>query len=82
MLYDLRDFGLMLIEHEDAFTPQDGRPRHLENVPLDFSGGWQAALETLTDDVLAAELDDVLGSRRVRALAERRDEILASAGSR
>ena len=82
MLYDLQDFGLMLIEHDRAFAPEDGRPRHLANVPLEFSDGWRAALESLTDDVLAAELDDVLGSRRIRALAKRRDEILASAGSR
>jgi hypothetical protein len=82
MLYDLRDWDLMLVDHEDAFTPKDGRPRHLENVPLEFGDGWRVALESLTDDVLAAELDDVLGSKRVRALAKRRDEILAGAGGR
>lgn len=82
MLYDLRDWGLMLIDHEDAFTTKTGRPRHLANVPLQFSDGWEGALESLTDDVLAAELDSVLGSKRVRALARRRDEILAGAGNR
>ncbi len=82
MLYDLRDWGLMLIEHENAFAAKDGRPRHLENVPLEFSDGWRDALEALTDEVLAAELEDVLGNKRIRALAKRRDEILAGAGSR
>jgi hypothetical protein len=82
MLYDLRDWGLMLIDHENAFTTNKGRPRHLANVPLQFSEGWQSALASLTDEVLDAELDDVLGSKRVRALARRRDEILAGAGSR
>jgi hypothetical protein len=82
MLYDLRDWGLMLIDHENAFATNKGRPRHLANVPLQFSEGWQSALASLTDEVLDAELDDVLGSKRVRALARRRDEILAGAGSR
>jgi hypothetical protein len=84
MLYDLRDWGLMLIEHERAFTTSKGRPRHLVNVPLEFSAGWAAALEALDDDVMAANLSDVVPGKRLRALAARRDEILAetAAGGR
>jgi len=77
MLYDLRDWGLMLIEHERAFSTSKGRPRHLANVPLAFSDGWKAALEALDDDVLAENLSDVVPTKRLRSLADRRDEILA-----
>ena len=77
MLYDLRDWGLMLIEHEIAFTTSRGRPRHLANAPLVFSDGWKVALKNLTDEVLEENLADVLPGKRIRALAVRRDEILA-----
>jgi hypothetical protein len=77
MLYDLRDWGLMLIEHDGAFSTRKGRPRHLANAPLVFSDGWENALRALTDEALDANLADVLPSKRVRALAARRDEILA-----
>ena len=77
MLYDLRDWGLMLIEHGRAFSTSKGRPRHLVNVPLEFTDGWEAALEALDDDVIAANLSDVLSKRRLQSLSARRDEILA-----
>ena len=77
MLYDVRDWGLMLIEHDYAFATTRGRPRHLDNAPLVFSDGWDAALRELTDDVLTEHLADVLPAKRIRALAARRDEILA-----
>ena len=77
MLYDTRDWGLMLIEHDMAFGTEKGRPRHLANVPLEFDNGWRAALDFLSDAVLDEKLSDVLSSRQLRALAGRRDEILA-----
>ncbi len=77
MLYDMGDWALMLVEHDDAFATRPGRPRHLEGVPLEFSAGWRQALESLSDEVLAENLSDVLPARRLRSLAERRDEILA-----
>jgi hypothetical protein len=77
MLYDTRDWGLMLIEHDGAFGTEKGRPRHLANVPLEFGNGWRAALDSLSDAVLDEKLSDVLSSRQLRALAGRRDEILA-----
>jgi hypothetical protein len=77
MLYDLRDWGLILIEHERAFSTSKGRPRHLVNVPLEFSDGWEEALEALDDDAIDANLADVVPSKRLSSLAARRDEILA-----
>ena len=79
MLYDLTNWGLMLSEHDRAFGKKRGRPKHLAEVSLDVSAGWQSALEGLTDEVLAANLSDVLEKRRLQALAARRDELLAVA---
>lgn len=82
ILYDVRNWQLMLIEHENAFGTSHGRPRHLVNAPLEFSDGWGEALESLSDAVLAEKLGDVLPERRLRALAQRRDEILAQVAAR
>ncbi len=79
MLYDVRDWGLMLSEHDRAFSTRKGRPKHLKTVPLNISPGWQSALTGLTDDVLEANLSDVLDSRRLRALSARRDQLLVEA---
>jgi len=77
MLYDTREWDLMLIEHERAFSASKGRPRHLQNAPVEVTDGWRKALAELSDDVLQAELGDVLDKKRLRALAARRDELLA-----
>ena len=79
MLYDLTNWGLMLSENDRAFGNSKGRPKHLAAVSLDISAGWQSALAGLTDEVLAANLGDVLERRRLKALAARRDELLAEA---
>ena len=80
MLYDTRNWSLMLIEHTSAFSTRKGRPRHLEGAPIEFNDGWREALSALGDDVLTEQLGDVLNERRIRALAERRDELLAGGG--
>ena len=76
MLYDTREWDLMLIEHDRAFSTKKGRPRHLENAPVRVTDGWRTALAMLSDDVLETELGDVLDTKRLRSLAARRDELL------
>ena len=80
MLYDLSSWRLMLMKHDRAFVARKGRPQHLQDVSLDVNEGWRAGLERLTDDVLRSNLDDVLDSRQIKALAKRRDQLLAEAG--
>ncbi len=79
MLYNLANWGLILIEHDKAFDAKSGRPPHLVNAPVVVSEGWRAALESLTDDVLERTFADVLDKRRLQSLAARRDELLAEA---
>ena len=76
MMYEPSDWSLILVEHERAFKASKGRPAHLRNVDLKVTDGWHAALSALTDDVLAAQLGDVLDRRRLRSLGKRRDELL------
>ena len=77
MLYDPSQWSLMLIEHERAFKSSKGRPAHLKKAPVIVSDGWRAALVDLNDETLAAQFSDVLDKRRLKALASRRDQLLA-----
>jgi hypothetical protein len=77
MLYDTRNWRLMLVEHERAFSPRKGRPRYLVNASLEFSDGWKIALDALDATTLRESLGDVLDKKRLNALLARRDEILA-----
>tara|TARA_R110000782_G_scaffold62550_4_gene128545 strand:- start:908 stop:2710 length:1803 start_codon:yes stop_codon:yes gene_type:complete len=78
MDYDRSSMQLMLSEHDQAFLAKKGRPRHLANAPLEVTRSWREALAGISDDVLAETLGDVLDKRRLRALAARRDELLAT----
>ena len=79
MLYDTSNWSLFLVEHEKSFVNQNGRPAYLKDVPLDIGEQWQETLTGLSDDVLKAELGDVLDKRRLIALSKRRDGLLLSA---
>lgn len=76
MLYYPWDWQLVLVDHEQAFGTETGRPGYLENVELSIANEWRAALLRLDDAVLREELGDALGERRIRALAKRRDTLL------
>jgi hypothetical protein len=76
MLYDKSRMRLMLGEHSRAFANTKGRPGHLKNVKLMVNTGWKNVLAEMTDEVLEENFSDVLGKRRLRALASRRDELL------
>jgi hypothetical protein len=77
MTYRTDDWQLILVGHDRAFGRGKDRPRHLENVDLEIGDGWKTALNALTDDVIEREFDGKLDKRRRKALAERRDALLA-----
>ena len=77
MLYEPRDWSLVLIEHGRAFKASIGRPPHLKAAAVNVSAGWREALAELDDAVLAEQFSDVLDKRRLTALGARRDELLA-----
>lgn len=78
ILYDKSSWRLILSGHERAFSTRKGRPPHLKNAPIPVDTGWKSALGELSDDKLQQTLGDVLDKRRLRALTQRRDELLAT----
>ncbi|HET6628294.1 MAG TPA: metallophosphoesterase [Woeseiaceae bacterium] len=82
MLYQPNDWELLLVSHGGAFSTDKRRPRYLEEVDLQPGPAWVKALESLTDERLEAELGDVLDGKRLRAMAARRDRLLANAAER
>jgi hypothetical protein len=79
MLYSTDLGQLILSEHQNAFAARKGRPRHLNNAPVVVTSGWRAALQALDLATLESELGDVLDSKRLRALDQRRQKLLQSA---
>ena len=82
MLYSTDNWQLILAEHKLSFSTNRGLPAYVANIfdrtgnKLTLGGGWRKALLELTDDYLNEELGDVLGKRRIKALARRRDDLL------
>ncbi|MEX2122874.1 MAG: metallophosphoesterase [Woeseia sp.] len=76
MLYGPGNWQLMLVGHSEAFTTRSGRPAWLKEAELKIGAAWTKALSSLSDEVLQAELGDVLDKRRLRALGKRRDALL------
>lgn len=79
MTYNRENWQLMLVGHESGFEKKRGRPQHLKAVPLDIGNSWVEALSALTDEQLNEHLADVLDERRLSALANRRDALIAEA---
>ena len=76
MVYSPEDWLLVLIDHEESFGTEPGRPEYLRDIELTVGDQWRAALAKLDDDTLRAELGDVLDDDRLAALARRRDELV------
>ena len=79
MVYDTSDWQLMLMGHPKTFGTKGNRPPYLKTVPLEITDSWLDALSSLSDDVLAENLGDVLDKRRIVALGTRRDMLIDEA---
>ena len=79
MLYANAGWQLLLTGHEAAFRRDRKLPAWLDNVEYAVGNGWAEALDAIGDAALETQFADVLDARRVRALAERRDGLLAEA---
>jgi hypothetical protein len=71
ILYSLDLWQLMLVGHQDAFATRKGVPERLKSVPYEIGQGWKDAASGLSEAALTEALGDVLGEKRVRALAAR-----------
>jgi hypothetical protein len=77
IVYGTDDWQLILVGHDRAFGNGKDRPKHLEALDLELGNGWKAALSALTDAVIEQEFEGLLDDRRRKALAARRDKLLA-----
>ena len=66
----------MLVDHENSFGAEQGRPAYLKDIELAIGDQWRMALREIDDETLRTNLGDVLDERRLAALAQRRDAML------
>jgi hypothetical protein len=76
MLYSRDDWLLMLVDHENSFSPEKGRPAYLREIELAMGDQWRMTLLELDNKVLRAKLGDVLDEHRLAALSDRRDALV------
>jgi hypothetical protein len=77
ILYRRGDWQLTLTGHGEAFAARSGRPAWLKGAGFEVGKAWEEALSSMSDEVLEAELGDVLDKRRLAALAKRRDALIS-----
>ena len=78
MLYDPQSFRLTLMGPQMAFRAARGRPAYLRDVEIELTSAWIARFEGLTEPRLQEAIGDVLSSRSIRALLQRRDALIAA----
>lgn len=76
MAYTRESWQMFLTNHYDAFGASRNPPRYLKDVTLKIDDAWRAALHGMTEQALQEQLGDVLDSRQLRALQNRRDSLL------
>jgi Calcineurin-like phosphoesterase len=76
--YSTDNFQLLLFGHERTFSTGRGRPAYLAEASIRLTQAWRTALSALDEASLTATLGDVLDRRQIRALLERRDQLLAA----
>ncbi len=79
MLYSPEDWLLMLVDHENSFGVETDRPAYLKEIELAIGDQWRTVLLELDDEVLRANLGDVLDEQRMAALSKRRDAMIMDA---
>jgi hypothetical protein len=77
--YSTDSLQLLLVGHDRTLSTSRGRPAYLAETSVVLTPAWRAALEALDEASLTEALGDVLDRPRIRALLERRDELLDSA---
>ncbi len=76
MFYNPGNWQLILASHDKTFGAYRKIPPYLNEALVNIGSTWQKNLMALSDDVLEENFSDVLGGRRLKSLAGRRDEIL------
>jgi hypothetical protein len=77
MRYVPPSWQLVLTDNRRMFEIHRGLPVYLRTVAIEVPGGLAERLETLTEELLAQRLGDVLDERQRTAILARRDNLLA-----
>lgn len=76
IFYNLTNWQLMLIGHEDAFTSSTSQSNRFREIRIKVGPAWRDELESLDTEALSDALGDVLDERRIRALVKRSELLL------
>jgi hypothetical protein len=81
VLYDAREWTLLLTGHDRAFGTKREFPAHLVKRPPQPGAELRRRLAELDEAELQAALGDLVGKREITALLGRRDAVLAGAAA-
>ena len=81
VLYDAREWNLLLTGHDRAFGTKREFPAHLQQRPPQPGVELRQRLAELDEAKLQAALGELVGKREINALLERRDAVLAGAAA-
>ena len=81
MLYDAKEWNLMLTGHDRAFGTKRDFPAHLQQRPPQPGAELRRRLSALDEAALNSALGELVGKREVAAVLQRRDAVLAGAAA-
>jgi hypothetical protein len=81
MFYNPANWQLILAAHDSTLGAYRKLPAYLKDSLANIGSAWQQSLTALSDEVLEEQFGDVLGGRRLKSLASRRDELLELAAN-
>jgi hypothetical protein len=81
VLYDAKEWNLLLTGHDRAFSTKRDFPAHLKQRPPQPGAELRRRLTGLDEAGIQAALGELVGKREVKALLERRDAVLAGAAA-
>ena len=81
VLYDAKEWNLMLTGHDRAFGTKRDFPAHLQQRPPQPGAELRRRLGALDEAALNSALGELVGKREVAAVLQRRDAVLAGAAA-
>ena len=81
VLYDAKEWNLLLTGHDRAFSTKRDFPAHLQQRPPQPGAELRKRLTALDEAGLQTTLADLVGKREIKTLLQRRDAVLAGAAA-
>jgi hypothetical protein len=81
ILYDAKEWNLLLTGHDRAFGTKRDFPAHLQQRPPKPGAELRKRLTALDEAGLQSALGDLVGKREIKAMLQRRDAVLTGAAA-